>query len=259
MKRRVLKSIGFTYLGLIYFFIYAPILVLIIYSFNHTDYSLLWHGFTLSWYQALLQNMDLWQALQHSVIVGIAASTLATLLGTLGALCFYRYKFFGKQTLFAIIFMMVVIPDILLGVCLLILYSALKIPLGFFSLWLAHVTMCLPFALIMIYSRLATFDSYMLMAAKDLGASEWQTFRYVVLPNIWTAVIGAWLLSFTLSFDDVVISYFVSGPGYTILPLQIYSMVRVGMKPALNALCAIIFLFTLIIVVISQWLLKDKS
>lgn len=247
------------YLGLIYALLYLPIVVLICYSFNDTSYSLVWHGATLKWYRELGSNDNLWLALSHSFLVGICASVMATVLGMLGALSLYRYKFFGKKVIFATIFILIILPDLLLGVSLLVLYSVAKIPLGFSSILIAHVSLCLPFALITIYSRLSTFDSNIFMAAKDLGATEWQTFHKVVLPNIWTAIVGACLLSFTLSFDDVVISYFVSGPNFSVLPLKIYAMVRLGMKPEINALCSIIFVFTLTVVSVSQWLLRKKS
>lgn len=247
-----------SYLTLIYLFFYIPIAVLILYSFNSAQYSLVWHGFSFHWYQDLFADTDLWIAAGHSLILGIAVATVATAMGTLAATSLYRYQFCGKKLLYGLIFILILAPDIVTAISLLILFSLIKIQLGFWSLLLAHITFCLPFVVVTVYSRIITFDKYIFEAAKDLGAYDWTIFKQIIVPLLWPAMFAAWLLSFTLSLDDVIISYFVAGPAFEILPLKIYSIVRTGMKPEINALCAVIFVVTLLLVICSQSLLRKK-
>lgn len=246
------------YLSAIYLFFYIPIFVLIVYSFNKAQYSLLWHGFSLRWYQELFHNTSLWIATLHTLLLGITAATVATGIGSLMAISLYRYEFLGRQFLFLLIFILILSPDIVMGVSLLILFSFVKIQMGFWSLLLAHIAFCIPFVIITVYARLASFDEYIFEAAKDLGAQDWIILTRVILPLLWPALFAGWLLGFTLSIDDVLISYFVAGPGFEILPLKIYSLVRLGIKPEINALCTVTFALTLLLVVLSQWMLRKK-
>lgn len=256
--RRV-STLRSLYLLLIYIFFYTPILILIVYSFNKAQYSLVWRGFSWHWYQVLLNNTDLWIAALHSVIIGVLAASIAMIIGLFGAMAFYQYRFVGQQFVYLLIFILIVMPDIVMGIALLVLYSVFRFNLGFYSLLIAHVTFCLPFAVITIYSRMSSIDKNLLEVAKDLGASDYVTLRKVMLPLLWPALLSAWLLSFTLSFDDVLISYFVSGPGFEILPLRIFAMVRHGIKPDINALCAIMFMLTLLLVLIGQFMFRKKQ
>ncbi len=242
-----------------YFFLYAPIVVLIVYSFNDSAHSLLWHGFTTKWYQQLVDNTNLHIVALHSLTVGILAATTATLIGTLGAVCLYRYRFLGKKLMHGLIFVLIISPDIVTGISLLILFSALKVPLGFWTLLLSHITFCIPFVVVVVYSRLVTLDKNIFEAAKDLGATDGIIFRKILVPLLWPSIIAGWLLSFTLSLDDVLISFFVTGPQFDILPLKIFSMVRVGVKPEVNALCSVMFVLTLTIVLTYQFLLRKKQ
>jgi spermidine/putrescine transport system permease protein len=246
------------YLTTIYLFFYIPIITLIIYSFNRAQYSLLWHGFSLRWYQELLTDTDLWIAAGNTIILGISASTIAVFLGMLIAINLIRYHFFGRQLLYALIFIMILSPDIVMGIALLILFTFGKIKLGYVSLLLAHITFCVPYVVVIVYSRMASFDEYIFEAAKDLGAKDTIILKQIILPLLWPALIAGWLLSFSMSIDDVIISYFVAGPDFEILPLKIYSMVRLGVKPEINALCAIMFAITLILVFTSQFILRKK-
>lgn len=246
------------WLVLVYGFLYIPIGVLIVYSFNDATYSLEWHHFTLKWYQQLLVNTDLHVVALHSLFIGVLSATVATVLGTLSAVCLYRYEFWGKKMLRGLIFVLVVSPDIVTGISLLILFSALKVPLGFWTLLLSHITFCLPFVVVVVYSRLIGEDKNLFEAAKDLGATEGRIFREILVPLLWPAIIAGWLLSFTLSLDDVMISFFVTGPEFNILPLKIFSMVRVGVKPEINALCSVLFVITLLIVFGYQFLARKK-
>lgn len=247
-----------SYLSAIYLFFYIPIIVLIVYSFNKAQYSLVWHGFSMRWYQELFSDKDLWVAVGHSFVLGIFAATIAMCIGGLAAVCLYRYRFFGQKVLYGLVFILILSPDIVMGISLLILFSLLKISLGFWSLLLAHITFCIPFVVVTVYSRIVSFDQYIFEAAKDLGAKDTVIFTRIILPLLWPALLSGWLLSFTLSLDDVIISYFVAGPDFEILPLKIYSMVRLGVKPEINALCSITFLLTLIVIVLSQLIGRKK-
>lgn len=248
-----------SYLSLIYAFFYIPILVLIVYSFNDAQFSLVWHGFTFRWYQALFADQDLWIATWHSFILGISAATVATLIGLLAAVSLYRYRFFGRNILNGLVFILILSPEIVMGVSLLLLFSFIQLPLGLVSLFLAHTSFCIPFVIVTIYSRLVSFDKNIFEAAKDLGASDSLIFFSIIIPLVAPAFLAGWLLSFTLSLDDVIISYFVAGPEFEILPLKIYSMVRAGIKPEINALCSVLFLITLVLVLLAQFLQRKKA
>ncbi len=259
MKQFWGRALRPSYMGIVYFFFYFPILVLVAYSFNNATYSMLWHGFTWSWYQLLFQDSDLWTAALHSLILGVTAATIATLLGMLAAISLYRYRFRGQNLLHGLVFILIITPDIVLGISLLILFNTLDIPLGFISLLIAHITFCIPFVVVIVYSRITGLDKNIFEAAYDLGANEWVSLTKITIPLLKPALIAGALLSFALSFDDVLISYFVSGPGFEILPLQIYSMARFGIKPELNALCTVLFSVTIVLVLLSQWLTRKKS
>lgn len=259
MKNKRTRPIDALYLGLIYLFFYIPIAVLIVYSFNNSSYSLVWHGFTTNWYHSLFSDSGLWLAVLHSLIIGVLAATFATIIGTLAAVSLYRYRFMGKGFLNGMIFILIVTPEIVMGISLLLLFSVLDMPLGFWSLLLAHITFCIPFVVVTVYSRITGMDKNIFEAAKDLGARELTIFTKITVPLLLPAIISGVLLCFTLSFDDVIISYFVSGPGFEILPLKIYSMARLGVKPELNALCSVTFILTLLLVVLSQKLTRKES
>lgn len=247
------------YLLAIYLFLYLPIVVLITYSFNDSSHSLLWQGWTLRWYHSLFDNTDLQIVAIHSLMIGILAATTATFLGILAAFSLYRYHFFGKKLLHTLIFILIISPDIVTGISLLILFSAVKMPLGFWTLLLSHITFCIPFVTMTVYARLMGQDKNLIEAAKDLGATEGVIFRRILIPLLWPAIIAGWLLSFTLSLDDVMISFFVTGPEFDILPLKIFSMVRAGVKPEVNALCSVMFGITLVIVLAYQCTLWKRS
>lgn len=259
MKTTRTKPLDILYLTLIYTFFYLPIAVLIVYSFNNSTYSLVWHGFTTNWYHTLFNDTSLWIAALHSLIIGLLAAFFATIIGTLAAVSLYRYRFMGKSVLNGMVFILIVTPDIVMGISLLLLFSMMKMPLGFWSLLVAHITFCIPFVVVTVYSRISGMDKNIFEAAKDLGARELTIFRKITVPLLLPAIISGILLCFTLSFDDVMISYFVSGPGFEILPLKIYSMARLGVKPELNALCSVTFILTLLLVVLSQRLTRKKS
>lgn len=247
------------YAALVYAFLYVPLLVVAVFSFNNSKFSLAWHGFTLQWYSRLWENSSLISAALNSLLIAAASATLATLLGTVAAFIIHHYRFPGRRLLFGSLFVMMMSPDIVIAISLLLLFLALALPLGFTTLLVAHTVLCVPFVASTVYSRFHGFQRDIIDAAKDLGAGEYQVFRHIVIPVAAPAVIGGWLLSFTLSLDDVVIAFFATGPDFEILPLRIYSMVRLGIKPDVNALCVVMMAITIIALVLSRTLLKEKK
>ncbi len=191
--------------------------------------------------------------------MAVLSATFATLIGSLTAVALYRYRFRGKPFVSGMLFVVMMSPDIVMAISLLVLFMLIGIQLGFWSLLFSHITFCLPFVVVTVYSRLKGFDVRMLEAAKDLGASEMTILRKIILPLALPAVAAGWLLSFTLSMDDVVVSSFVTGPGYEILPLKIYSMVKVGVSPEVNALATILLVLSLVMVIASQLIARDKT
>ncbi len=248
MKSVLQKS----YMLLVYALLYFPILVLIVYSVNNARFSLQWHGFSTHWYKELLSDQSLWAALFHSVYLGLAASTIATVSGLFACVYLFlhpSYKYY--RSFYATLLLLIVIPDLVLGVALLIFFNLTATPLGFFSLLIAHITFCIPFVILTINSRIHTLDVNIYTSALDLGASRIKALTTILFPLLWPAICSAFLLCFTLSFDDVIISYFVAGPDFNILPLTIYSLVRAGVTPELNALCTVTFFISMILVIIS--------
>ncbi|ABB40465.1 ABC-type transporter, integral membrane subunit [Oleidesulfovibrio alaskensis G20] len=253
-----MKILRRTYMWAVYAFLYIPILVVIAYSVNNAKYTTDWKGFTWKWYQQLFSNQQLMDAAANSLMVATVAATCATVLGTLAALCIHRYRFTGRKVLHGLTYVLTVSPDIVMGISLLIFFIFFHIELGFGTLLAAHITLCLPFVTVTVLGRFSEFDEDVVAAAKDLGASEGQAFRHVILPLIMPAVMAGWLLSFTLSMDDVLISFFVTGPNFDILPLRIYSMVRLGVKPDINALSAVLFCLTIVLVLLAHTLSKAR-
>ncbi len=252
------RSLKAAYLTAVYGFLYLPLLVLIAFSFNDSKFLVSWKGFSLRWYASLAGNSSLLDAALRSLALAASSATAATLIGALAAIALKRYRFAGRKALSASLYVVTVSPDIVMGISLLILFITLNLPLGFLTLFLSHVTFCLPFVTITILARLSGMDQSLIEAAADLGAGEYAIFRLVILPIAMPAVMAGWLLSFTLSLDDVIVSFFVTGPSFEILPLKIYSMVRLGVKPEVNALCAVMFAITLMVVGATQLLMKEK-
>ena len=247
----MMRKLGKLWLWIVYAFLFLPIFVVIAYSFNAAKYTSAWKGFTLKWYSQLFGNAALIDAVVNTLSVAALAASLATLLGVLAALCLKRTDFPGRQLLHASLYVM--------GISLLIFFISVKLPLGFVSMLIAHTTLGLPFVALTVLARLAEFDEHLVEAARDLGATEAQAFRYVILPVIMPAVVAGWLLAFTLSMDDVLISFFVAGPTFEVLPLRIYSMVRLGVKPDINALSAIMFCVTIALVVLAFCLSRPRK
>ncbi len=254
-----MKAIRFIYFMIIFAYLYLPIIVLVGNSFNANRYGLSWDGFTLRWFSAMLNNAGLMEAAKNSLTIAFCAATAATIIGALAAIGFRFYRFAGRRLLQGTLMTLMMAPDIILAIALLVLFVVLGISLGFWSLLFAHITFCLPFTTVTVAARLQGFDPFLLDAARDLGASESQVLRRVVLPLLSPALIASWLLSFTLSLDDVIVSSFVTGPSFDVLPLKIFSMVKVGVRPEVNALSTLMVALSLVLVIISQLLLKEKE
>ena len=253
---RLLRNI---FMFVVYAYLYIPIIILVTNSFNEDRYGLSWKGFSWNWYERLFNNDTLIQAAFHSVTIAFFAATLATIVGGLTAIALYRYRFRGKQAVSGMLFIVMMSPDIVMAVSLLALFMVVGISLGFWSLLLVHVPFCLPYVTVTIFSRLNGFDARMLEAAKDLGASEVTILRKIILPLALPAVVSGWLLSFTISLDDVVVSSFVSGVSYEILPLRIFSLVKTGVTPEVNALATIMIVLSLGLVILSQLVTRKNN
>ena len=254
-----MKRLRLFLLFLTFGYLYLPICVLMVNAFNNNRYGMMWDGFTLKWFSAMVSNAGLMEATRNSLLIAVCAASGATLIGALAAVGFNRYRFAGRRVLQSTLMTLMMAPDIILAIALLVLFVLIGIELGFWSLLFAHITFCLPFTMVTVSARLQGFDPFLLDAARDLGASESQLLRKIVLPLLKPALLSSWLLAFTLSLDDVIVSSFVTGPTFDVLPLKIFSMVKVGVKPEVNALATLMVALSLIIVLISQLLLKEKK
>lgn len=253
-----MKRITRLYTFFIYLFLYLPIIILILYSFNSSKYGTSWQGLTLEWYRKVYHNTLLVNSAKNSFLVSTVSASVATIIGTFSALGLYNYRFKGRKFFFSMVYVLAISPDIVIGISLLILFNFIKINLGFYSLLLAHITLNLPFIIIIIIARLKTFNKNLINAARDLGATEYIIFLKIILPIILPSVISAWILAFTLSLDDMVISFFVTGPNFEVLPLTLFSMAHLGIKSEINALCSIILLVTLALIFISHLVFRRK-
>ncbi|ATO49238.1 ABC transporter permease [Brevibacillus laterosporus] len=250
MKMR--KNLLFAYSLAIIAFLYLPIAVLILYSFNDSRINATWSGFTLKWYTSLFENDRVLDALMNSLIIAVITTVVTTILAAFLSLALHRYKFRFKQAFNGLIYLPILIPDILMGLSLLVMFSQLYMPLGKLTIIIAHITFSLSFAVVIITARLAGMGQELEEAAQDLGASAFNTFRYVTLPIISPGLIAAALMTFTMSLDDFVISFFVAGPDSTTLPLYIYGMVKRGVSPELNALSTIMILVIVVLIVLAE-------
>ena len=229
-------------------FLYIPIIVLIGFSFNQSKLNVVWTGFTFKWYGSLLHNAGILDAVKNSFIIAIISTIISVIIGTLAAIGMYRYKFHAKKLVDAILYVPLVIPEIVMGISLLAFFSIAKIPLGRVSLIIAHVTFSIAYVVAVVKTRLDGFDRSVEEVAMDLGATPIKTFFNITLPIIMPGVIAGALLAFTLSLDDVIISFFVAGPGSVTLPLKVFSMVKFGVTPEINALSTILIFLTIIII-----------
>ena len=240
MRRRT-GIVNVTALALGLAFLYLPIAILVINSFNDSRLVTVWGGWSLRWYRALADDAAMLDSASISLRVAFLSATAATVLGTLAALALTRVRRLRGRLLFSgMIYAPLVMPEIITGLSLLLLFVAVGIDRGFWTIVIAHTTLTMCFVAIVVQSRLVTFDLSLEEAAMDLGCPPLRTLLTVTLPLIWPAVASGWMLAFALSLDDLVIASFVTGPGATTLPIRIYSEVRLGVKPEINAVCTIL-------------------
>lgn len=237
-------------------FFYAPLVVLIVFSFNNSK-TMHWEGLSLRWYHELFFNSrDLWNAFGNSVLIALTSASLSTVLGTLGAIGIYWYNFRFKKYVQITSFLPLILPEIIIGVSLLILFSAVGLKLGLLTIFIAHVTFNLPYVLLIVSSRLDEFDHSIIEAAYDLGAREIDALFRVIVPVSMPGIIAGFLVSITLSLEDFVITFFVAGPGASTLPLHIYSMIRFGVSPVINALSVVLIAGSIILAFSTQGIYK---
>jgi spermidine/putrescine transport system permease protein len=243
----------------VYAFLHLPILVLVVFSFNESKFSASWVGFTLDWYSRLLERPDILRGLRASLVVAGASTVISAVLGTLVALAIARHRFRGRGALEGFLYVPLVTPEIVVGISLLILFALVKIPLGLTTIVIAHVAFSLSFVVIVVLARLAGMDRSLEEAAMTLGADEVTTFWRVTVPQLWPGILAGALLAFTMSFDDFVITSFVSGPGSSTLPIVVYGMVRRNIEPSINAISTIILLVTTALIYLADRLARGRQ
>jgi len=254
---RRLSLLNFAVLGGGIAFLYLPIVILVIFSFNASRLVAVWGGWTTHWYAALADDAALLDSAFISLRIAIISATAATLLGTLAAVTLVRFgRFRGRLMFAAMIYAPLVMPEVITGLSMLLLFVAVSIDRGFWTVVIAHTTMAMCFVTVIVQSRLVDFDMSLEEAAMDLGASPARTFVSVTLPLILPAIAASWMLAFALSLDDLVIASFTTGPGATTLPIRIYSEVRLGVSPEMNAVCSIMIGIVGIAVIAASLLTK---
>ena len=244
--------------ALVYLFLHLPILVLVVFSFNSSKFSVDWTGFTLQWYNRLLERPDILRGLKISLIVGAAATLISAVLGTLIALALARHRFRGRRAFEGFLYVPIVTPEIVVGISLLILFALFKFPLGITTITIAHVAFCISFVVVVVLARLEGMDDNLEEAALILGADEITTFWKITVPQLWPGILAGALLAFTMSFDDFVITSFVSGSGSSTLPIVVYGMVRKNVEPSINAISTIILLVTAVLIYLADRLVREK-
>ena len=256
---------GRGWLGAGYLFLYLPIVALVLYSFNDSPVPNIWQGFTVKWYRALAADRELLDGLWLSLKIAFVTATSSVVLGTLAAFALVKYRRFGGRTLFAgMVAAPLVMPEVIIGLSLLLMLVSVQRALGFpergmATIWLGHLLLGMAYATVVVQARLQTLNAQLEEAAMDLGARPWEVFHLVTLPMIAQALLSAWLLTFTLSLDDVVLSAFLSGPGATTMPLVIFSRARLGLNPSVNAVATIIIAVVAVGVVVASYLIARRE
>ncbi|HZK33771.1 MAG TPA: ABC transporter permease [Bacillota bacterium] len=246
----VMRFLKRSYVYLIFTFLYAPIVILVIYSFNDSRSRGAWGGFTLRWYVELFQDRQIMNALYYTVAIAILASLIATLVGIAASIGIFNMKRVKRDIMVNVNYLPILNPDIVTGIALMLLFASIKLPLGFISLLLAHITFNIPYVILSIMPKLKQMNKHLYEAALDLGATPFYAFKKVIMPEIMPGVITGFLLALTLSLDDFVISFFTTGNGVTNLSITIESMARRGISPKLNALSTLMFLAVLLLLII---------
>ena len=239
-------------LFLVFAFLFLPIIVLIIFSFNTSKLNIIFEGFTLNWYKELFHNTMLLETLRNTLIVAIINTFISVVIGTISAYALHKYDFKFKKIINELLYIPVIIPEIVLGISLLCIYTFIKLELSMFTLILSHIAFSIQFVIINVRSVLENMSPNLEQAASDLGASRIKTLFYVTIPTLLPGIMSGGLFAFTLSLDDVVISYFTAGPNSNTLPLQIYSMIKTGVTPSVNALITILLIFIFLFIFLSM-------
>ena len=252
MKKHEFKPLSVLYACLVYSFLYIPIIVVIVFSFNTSKRNITFDGFTFDWYAKMVNNEQLMKAFYNTLIVAAASTAISVVIGTLCAVGLYKFEFKLKQLISDSLYIPIVIPELVMGIGLLMFFSALNMPMNIYTLIISHVTFSMPFVVITVRARIAGFDKSIEEAARDLGANEFRTFMRVTLPMIAPGVISGGMLALTMSLDDVVVSYFTAGPDSQTLPLKILGMVKKGVSPDVNALSALMILGTVLVMALSR-------
>ncbi|HEY8995519.1 MAG TPA: ABC transporter permease [Lacunisphaera sp.] len=242
--------------ALVFVFLYVPIAVLVVFSFNSSRLNIVWESFTLDWYGKLLANAPLIKAAKNSLIIASATTVLAVLLGTAGAWLLHRYRFRFSQAIQTLVAVPMVMPEILMGISLLILFATVGFKLGFATVIIGHVTFSFPFVLVAVQARLQGMDPALEEAALDLGATPLRAFWLVIVPCLKPAIIAGGLMAFTLSMDELIVTFFTRSASAVTLPIQVFGLARVGLNPMLNALSAIFIVATVAFVLFSEYLKK---
>jgi len=238
----------------IFLFLYLPIIILVIYSFSGSRNVGVWAGFSTRWYAELLGDKLLIDAFRVSLWVAVWSTLVATVLGTLAALALERYRFFGRLSFDTALYLPIIIPDIVMALSTLLFFVTFAVPLSRYTILVTHIAFNIAFVAVVVRGRLAEMDASLEEAAADLGANAWTTFRRITLPILMPGVVSGALLAFTLSLDDFVITFFVAGPGSTTLPVRVYSMIKFGVTPEVNAISTLMLMGSTVLVVISLWL-----
>lgn len=257
MKNKDFKPLSVLYACLIYAFLYIPIIVVMVFSFNSSRRNITFEHFTLEWYGKMLHNTQLMAAFGNTVIVALVSTLIAVIIGTLCAVGLYKLEFKLKALISDMMYIPIVIPELVLGIALLVFFSSIKVPTSMLTLIISHVTFSVPFVVVTVRSRIAGFDKSIEEAAMDLGANGFRTFMRVTLPMIAPGVISGGMLALTMSLDDVVVSCFTAGPDSTTLPLKILGMVKKGVSPDVNALSTLMIIGTVLILFVSR-IIQDK-
>ena len=256
-KARRLSASNIAALALGLVFLYLPIVILVIFSFNASRLVTVWGGWSLRWYRDLLNDSAMIEAAWMSLRVGATSATIATLLGTLAAVALSRGERFKGRMLFSgMLYAPLVMPEVITGLSLLLLFVAINAERGFWTVSLAHTTLTMCFVAVVVQSRLASLDRSLEEAAMDLGCDPARAFVAVTLPLIAPAIVAGWMLAFTLSLDDLVIASFTSGPGSATLPIRIYSEVRLGVKPEINAICTLVIALIAVVIIVASLVSK---
>ncbi|MDR0452970.1 MAG: ABC transporter permease [Treponema sp.] len=257
--RRKKGMLSKTYLAALLLIMYIPIALVIAYSFNQNRVSSVWSGFSWRWYAELFKDRAMWSALWNSVFLGVAASLSAAVIGALAATGLSRAKLPGAGVMSYIAVLPIMIPEIVVGMVSLAFFALLALPFGMLTLVIAHTAMCIPYSFIMVKARLEGIDKSYVEAAKDLGAGEWRAFYDITLPLIMPAVVSSILISFAMSFDDVIVSVFVTGVSTNTLPIRIYTQMKFGVTPKTNAMCTLLFAATVALVLISVAVSRPRN